>query len=148
MLRSMFFFCTCWCTSSRDPSNRGNGTDLAVRIRLCRWSPSQFLLSDSPFIVFHGSVWLQWSRVVLLAESAFSHWRRGKPQISLKNVFVVRSETLKVDECAAPENHQHSWSGGNEEVEEGSEPELIHATFLLTEFVFVYWDIYYTEHET
>lgn len=71
-----------------------------------------------------------------MAEHVVSYRPREKPPISLKNVFVVRSETLKVDECAAPGKPSafpKRWERGL-----GRKPELIHATFLLTEFVFVY----------
>lgn len=57
-----------------------------------------------------------------------------------KNVFVVGSEKLKVNARAAVEAR---WLGGEVGATGGGVgAELIGATFLLTQFVFVYWDIY------
>lgn len=73
------------------------------------WSPLPFLISDVSlsFIVFHWTVWLQPGPGVL------SHIEEEK-QVIFKNVFVVKSEMLKVDECAAPEEQNPStcWSEG------------------------------------
>lgn len=69
-----------------------------------------------------------------------------------KNVFVVKPEMLIVDGCAAAAEEEEEqkpislpkrreWrglSGGRV----GIQAKLIHATFLLTEFVFVYCDVY------
>lgn len=90
----------CWCTFSVWTLRTDATGHIPVFVSIIAWSPLQFLISDSPFIAFHWSVWLQPARCCLIL--------RRKNGRFFKNVFVVKSEALVVDERAAPEERKPS----------------------------------------